>query len=69
MAMYDDWKARAMERSCEKVLKTVDHIIDEANGHLDSNELDDLKDCFKILHCIHCMSHHEETSAMAKKVV
>lgn len=52
MADYTEWKKRCAEHTMEKVLKTVDHIMEESNGHLDDCELDELKDCWKIIHCI-----------------
>ena len=63
---FTEWRTRAAERTEEKVLKTVDHILEESNGHLDSDELDDLKDCWKIL-CMVGESHHmhEQRSAGA----
>lgn len=54
---FTEWRNRAAEKTEEKVLKTVDHIIEESNGHLDSEELDDLKDCWKIL-CMAREHHH-----------
>lgn len=45
----NEWKKRCAEKSVEKVLKTIDHIMDDSNGHLDDTELDELKDCWKIL--------------------
>lgn len=66
---YSAWKKHCAEHTCDKVLKTIDHIIDEANGHLDGEELDRLKDCWKILHYVHYVHHeyeHEHDVAPAK---
>lgn len=46
---YTEWRMRCAHKSEEKCLKTIEHIMDESNGHLDGNELDDLKDCWNIL--------------------
>ncbi len=43
------WSHNAAEKTAMHVLKTVDHILENANSHLTSGELDDLKDCWKIL--------------------
>lgn len=61
---FTEWRTRAAEKTEEKVLKTVDHILEESNGHLDSDELDDLKDCWKILCLVREPHHmHEQRSA------
>lgn len=64
---FTEWRNRAAEKTEEKVLRTVDHILEESNGHLDSEELDDLKDCWKIL-CMarehHTMHEQRTTGAM-----
>lgn len=57
----NEWKKRMAEKTCEHVLKTVDHILEDADKHLDDNELDMLKDCWKIL----CMAH-PHANAVAK---
>lgn len=64
--MYDEWKAKVMERTCEKVLKTIDHTLDHAESHLDMVELDTLKDCYKVLHYVHSM---KESDPMAMSAV
>lgn len=53
MADYTEWKKRVAERTCEKVLKTIEHVLDDADTHLDMVELDELKDCYKVLHLMH----------------
>ena len=53
MDEYLAWKKKCAERTTEKVLKTIDSIMEDSNGHLDHDDLDRLKDCWKILHCIH----------------
>ncbi len=62
---FTEWRKRAAEKTEEKALKTVDHILEESNGHLDTNELDDLKDCWKII-CMAsgCHHHHEMKAAV-----
>lgn len=52
MNNHTEWKMRMADRTCEKVLKTIDQIMEDSNGHLDGDELDRLKDCWKILHCL-----------------
>lgn len=49
---FTEWRNRAAEKTEERVLKTMNHILDEASGHLDGQELDDMKDCWKILRLI-----------------
>lgn len=49
---YAEWKKRLTDKTCEKVLKTIEHILDDADHHLNDAELDELKDCYKILHCL-----------------
>lgn len=53
MVDYTEWKKRVAERTCEKVLKTIEHVLDDADKHLDMVELDELKDCYKVLHLMH----------------
>ena len=60
---FTEWRKRAAEKTEEKALKTVDHILEESNGHLDSNELDDLKDCWKIICMESVFHHHNEMKA------
>lgn len=45
-----EWMRRCAGKTCEMVLKTIDHIIEDADKHLTDDELDKLKDCWKILH-------------------
>lgn len=49
MATYMEWKKVLAERSIEKVLQTISHILEEADKHLDHEDLDMLKDCWKII--------------------
>lgn len=46
---YMEWKRRMAEKTAEKVLKTIDHVLDDADSHLTMVELDELKDCWKVL--------------------
>ena len=46
---YMEWKKRLTDKTCEKVLKTIEHILDDADKWLSDAELDELKDCYKIL--------------------
>lgn len=50
--MNNEWKMKLLDKTCDKVLRTIDHILEEADSHLDDDELDMLKDCWKILHCL-----------------
>lgn len=52
MADYAEWKKRCAEHTMERVLKTIDHIMDDADNHLDGEELDRLKDCWEIIHAM-----------------
>ena len=47
-----EWKKRMADKVCEKLLKTIEHVLDYADAHLDDYELDKLKDCYKILHIL-----------------
>lgn len=49
MTDYMEWKKRMAEKTAEKVLKTIDHVLDDAGSHLTMVELDELKDCWKLL--------------------
>lgn len=49
MSDYMEWKRRMAEKTMEKVLKTIDHVIDDADSYLTMVELDELKDCWKLL--------------------
>ena len=48
---YTEWRHNAAETTEKWVLKTVEKILDDASGssRLTSTQLDDLKDCWKIL--------------------
>lgn len=61
---FTEWRNRAAEKTEEKTLKTIEHILEDSNGHLDSQELDDLKDCWKII-CMASGCHHHEMKAGA----
>lgn len=50
---YGQWRMNCAEKTEEKVLKTVDRILEDSNGRLYSQELDDLKDCIHILAMLH----------------
>lgn len=56
---YGQWRMNCAEKTEEKVLKTVDRILEDSNGRLYSQELDDLMDCWKILCMIHSHRHPE----------
>lgn len=66
---YAEWEKHCCDRTCEKVLKTIDHILENSNSHLDSQELDDLKDCWMILHYTHhqCCGGEPSVAVLAKK--
>lgn len=49
----NEMKKNLAERSAEKAMKTIDHILEESSGPLDGDELDMLKDCWKIIHMAH----------------
>lgn len=49
MASYMEWKKVLAERTLEKVLQTVSHILEDADKHLTHDEVDELKDCWKII--------------------
>ena len=51
---FTEWRHNAAEKTEEKVLKTIDKILEdyEGNSRLGSQAIDDLMDCFKILHKI-----------------
>lgn len=49
MGDYVEWKRRMAEKTMEKVLKTIDHVLDDADSYLNMVELDELKDCWKLL--------------------
>ena len=55
---YDEWRERAMGKAEEKVLATLEGIVADAGKELSGGELDDMKDCLKILHMIQdCRNH------------
>lgn len=47
--MNSDWKMKLADKTCEQVLRTIDHILVEAGEHLDDDDLDNLKDCWEII--------------------
>lgn len=49
MTDYMEWKKRMADKTAEKVLKTIDHVLDDADSRLTMVELDELKDCWKLL--------------------
>lgn len=49
MTTYNEWKKVLAERSTEKVLQTISHIIEDADTHLTHEEIDKLKDCWKVI--------------------
>ena len=48
---YKEWRQNAAEETEERVLKTIDKILDDNEGssRLHAQELDDLLDCWKIM--------------------
>ena len=46
---YTEWKHNAAEKTVHHVLKTIDKILEDAGSKLTAGELDDLKDCWKII--------------------
>ena len=52
---YKEWRQNAAEEPEERVLKTIDKILDDNEGssRLHAQELDDLLDCWKIMCHMH----------------
>ena len=52
---YKEWRQNAAEETEERVLKTIDKILDDNEGssRLHAQELDDLLDCWKIMCHMH----------------
>lgn len=52
---FKEWRMNAAEETEERVLKTIDEILEDNEGssRLHSQDLDDLMDCWKIL----CLMH------------
>lgn len=46
---HKEMRHNVAEMTEHKVLKTVEHIIDEAGDHLDSSELEKLDKCWHIV--------------------
>lgn len=63
---YNEWRANSAEKTEEKALKTLDKILDEnSNCRLYSQDLDDVKDCLKIISMCRSLRHggqHDEGS-------
>lgn len=54
------------EETVMAIKKTIRRIHDDANGHLDSADLDDLKDCYKILMYIDALCEEDKDTAARK---
>ena len=48
--MNVEWKKTLAERCCEKAMDKIDNILKEVEGHLTDDELDQLRDCWEIIH-------------------
>ena len=57
---FAQWRVNCAEKTEEKVLKTIDKIMDDSNGRLYSQDLDDIKDCWEILGEIHPNMHMDK---------
>lgn len=63
---YKEWRANSAEETEEKALKTLNKILEENRDcRLYSQDLDDVKDCLKIISMCHALRHgdqHDERS-------